>query len=190
MIEKIRAIIEENARVKELLLKDEVETIERIAKAVTASLRKDGKLLIFGNGGSAADSQHIAAEFVGRFRRERRPLAAIALNTNTSTMTALANDYGYEFTFSRQVEALGREGDIVMGLSTSGNSKNIIAAVKKAKTLGLTTVSLTGGDGGALRRETDISIVVPSKDTARIQESHIMIGHIICDLVEEEIFKG
>ena len=185
MIEKIRAIIEENARVKELLLKDEVETIERIAKAVTASLRKDGKLLIFGNGGSAADSQHIAAEFVGRFRRERRPLAAIALNTNTSTMTALANDYGYEFTFSRQVEALGREGDIVMGLSTSGNSKNVLLGIKKAKEKGLYTIGFSGRDGGELKSLVDLSFVVPSQKTARVQEAHIMIGHIICERVDE-----
>lgn len=184
----IKKRIEESIRVKESLCKSELENIEKAAKTIVNSLKEGGKLIVFGNGGSAADSQHIAAELVGRFKKERRPLGAIALTTNTSTISALANDYGYDVTFSRQLEALADKRDAVLAISTSGNSKNVIEAVKKAKLLGLATVGLIGGDGGALRKESDISIVVGSKDTARIQESHIMIGHIICELIEEELF--
>ena len=154
---------------------------------VTSSLKKGGKVLAFGNGGSAADSQHIVAELIGRFKKERRPLAGIALTANTSTITALANDYGYDATFARQIEALGKPKDVAIGMSTSGRSKNVILAMRKAKELGLVTIGLTGGDGGSLKRESDITIVVNSSDTARIQESHIMIGHIICELVEEAL---
>jgi len=183
MRELIRQRIKESIDVKERLSEAEIENIEKAAKAIIASLKSGGKVLIFGNGGSAADSQHIAAELVGRFRKERKPLAAIALTTNTSTLTAIANDYGYEAVFSRQVEALAKRGDVALGISTSGNSPNVIEAVKKAKALGLVTIGLSG-DGGKLKAACDILIAVPSKDTPRIQEAHIMIGHIICELVE------
>jgi len=142
-------------------------------------------VILFGNGGSASDSQHIAAELVGRFKKDRTSLAAIALTTNTSILTSLANDYGYEIVFAKQVEALGQKDDIVIGISTSGKAKNVALAIKQAKKMGLKTVALTGGDGGELAKLADISLVVPSLITARIQEAHITIGHIACELVEE-----
>lgn len=189
MIEKIKNSIKENIRAKEEVSKSQSGNIEKAAKAIVASLKNGGKLLVFGNGGSAADSQHIAAEFVGRFKLEREPLAAIALTTNSSILTAIANDYGYDAVFTRQLEALASRKDIAMGISTSGNSKNVIDALIKAKSIGLVTIALTGGDGGKMRSTADISINVAIKDTPRVQESHIMIGHIICELVENEIFK-
>jgi len=185
----IKGMIEESAGVKLGLYKGQLENIESAVKAIVKSLNNGNKLLVFGNGGSAADSQHIAAELVGRFKKERRPLAAIALTTNTSTLSALANDYGYNAVFSRQVEALGKKGDVALGISTSGNSSNVIEAVKKARSLGLTSIALTGGSGGSLKSEADIAIVVNSDNTPRVQESHILIGHIICELVENGIFK-
>ena len=181
----IKKRIEESIQVKEDLCESQTNNIEKAVRMVTSSLKKGGKVLAFGNGGSAADSQHIVAELIGRFKKERRPLAGIALTANTSTITALANDYGYDVTFARQIEALGKPKDVAIGMSTSGRSKNVILAMRKAKELGLVTIGLTGGDGGSLKRESDITIVVNSSDTARIQESHIMIGHIICELVEE-----
>lgn len=184
----IRDIIEESIRTKEGLYKSQIQNIEKAAKVIIRSLKKDGKILVFGNGGSAADSQHIVAELVGRFKKERKAIGAIALTTNTSTISALANDYGYDVTFSRQIEALARKGDVAIGISTSGNSKNVIEAIRRARSLGLVTIGLTGGDGGRLKGDADISILVGSKNTARIQESHIMIGHIICELVEKELF--
>ncbi|MFA5143140.1 MAG: D-sedoheptulose 7-phosphate isomerase [Candidatus Omnitrophota bacterium] len=185
----IRARIEQSIEVKEDLHKSQVENIEKAVRLITVSLNSGGKLLIFGNGGSAADSQHIAAELVGRFKKERRALAAIALTTNTSTLTAIANDYGYDVSFSRQVEALAKEGDVAMGISTSGNSKNVLAALDKARALKVRTIGLTGSGGGAMKELCDCLITIQSKDTARIQESHIMVGHIICELVENEITK-
>lgn len=184
----IKEIIEDSIRAKKDLLKDETANIEKASKAIIKSLKRGGKVLVFGNGGSAADSQHIVAELIGRFKKERRPIPAIALTTNTSTISALANDYGYDVTFSRQIEALGTRRDAAIGISTSGNSRNVVEAVKRAKSLGLVTIGLTGGNGGQLKRECDISIVVGSKSTPRIQESHIMIGHIICELIERRLF--
>jgi len=147
----------------------------------------DGKkLLLFGNGGSAADAQHIAAELTGRYKSERRGLPAIALTTDTSALTAIGNDYGYKEIFKRQVEALANEGDVVIGISTSGNSKNVIKALKKAKKLGCKTIGFSGRDGGKMNTVCDINIVVPSDDTPRIQEMHILIGHIICQSVDNE----
>lgn len=189
MEDKIKSLIKESISVKEDLLKGRTADIALAAAAIVKSIRSGGKVVIFGNGGSAADSQHIAAELVGRFKKERNALPAIALTTDTSIITALANDYGYDVVFSRQVEALGRKGDIAIAISTSGKSKNIIEAVKVAKRLGLTTIALTGASGGDLKRTCDISISVPSEDTPRIQESHCLIGHIICELVEEECAK-
>ena len=189
MKEKIKKIIKESMEVKESLSKAETVNIEKAAKAIIESLKSGGKLLVFGNGGSAADSQHMVAELVGRFKKERRPLAAIALTTNTSTLTAIANDYGYEAVFSRQVKALGSPGDVAFGISTSGNSKNVIEAIKKAKGIGLKTIGLIGAGGGKMKSECDISIIVPSGDTPRIQEAHLVVCHIICELIEEELFK-
>lgn len=189
MRKAIKKFIEDSIRVKEDLQKDQIGNIEKAATVIIKSLKEGGKLFIFGNGGSAADSQHIAAELIGRFKKERKALPAIALTTNTSTLTALGNDYGYDATFARQIEALGDKKDVALGISTSGKSRNVIEAVKKAKAKGLVTIVLSGGDGGALTKEADISIVVPSRDVPRIQESHIMIGHIICELVEDKLFK-
>ena len=188
MRKKIEASIKDSIRTKEELLKGQAQNIEKTAVAIIDSLKKGGKLLIFGNGGSAADSQHIAAELVGRFKMERKALPAVALTTDTSALTAIANDYGYDAVFSRQIEALGSKGDVALGISTSGNSKNVIEALKKAKSLGLKRIALSGGDGGKVKDEADISIIVPSKDTPRIQESHSMIGHILCQLIEDGIF--
>jgi D-sedoheptulose 7-phosphate isomerase len=152
---------------------------------LTKSLKAGGKILIFGNGGSAADSQHITAELVGRFKKERKALAAIALTTNTSVLTAIGNDYGYDVSFSRQVEALGKRGDAALGISTSGNSKNVIEAIRISRKIGLSTIGLLGCDGGKIKAECDIAIVVRSKDTPRVQESHSLIGHILCELIED-----
>ncbi|MDD3905097.1 MAG: D-sedoheptulose 7-phosphate isomerase [Candidatus Omnitrophica bacterium] len=185
----IKARIEQSIEAQEDLHSKQVENIEKTARLIISSLRMGGKALVFGNGGSAADSQHIVAELVGRFKKERRGLAAIALTTNTSTLTALANDYGYEAVFVRQIEALGKEGDVAVGLSTSGDSKNVVAALQKAKEMGLKTIGFTGATGGAMKQICDVIISVNSKDTPRIQESHILAGHIICELVEAELCK-
>ncbi len=187
MKEKIRKILKDSIKVKELILKTQVSTIELIAKEIISCLKNGHKVILFGNGGSAADSQHLAAELVGRFQKERRPLAAISLNVNTSVITALANDYGYEYVFARQIEALAGAGDITIGISTSGKAKNVITAIKKAKQMNIKTIGLTGDSGGELAKITDIAIMVPSHITARIQEAHILIGHIICQLVEEAL---
>jgi D-sedoheptulose 7-phosphate isomerase len=190
MKEKIQKLIKESIETKKSLLKDGIiENIEKAARAIIESLKAGGKILVFGNGGSAADSQHIVAELVGRFKKERKALAAIALTTNTSILTAIGNDYGYDVTFSRQVEALGRRGDVALGISTSGNSKNVIEAIRASRKFRISTIGLLGGNGGKLKRECDISIVVASKDTPRIQESHSLIGHILCELIEDELFK-
>lgn len=189
MKNKIESAIKESMRAKEELLKTQVSNIEKAAIAIVGSLKNGGKLFIFGNGGSAADSQHIAAELVGRFKMVRRALPAIALTTDTSILTAIANDYGYEAVFLRQLEALASKGDIALGISTSGNSKNVLEAFKKAKSLGLKRIALSGSGGGKMKDEADISIIVPSKDTPRIQESHSLIGHILCGLIEDNLFK-
>ena len=185
----IKAKIEESIEVKESLHETQAENIEKAARVIISSLRTGGKLLLFGNGGSAADSQHMAAELVGRFKKERKALAAIALTTDTSILTALGNDYGFDVVFARQVEALGRAGDVAMGLSTSGKSKNVIAALKKARSIGIKTIGLTGLDGGAMYEACDVLITAGSKNTPRIQESHSLIGHILCELIENEIMK-
>jgi len=153
------------------------------------TIEKGGKILIFGNGGSAADAQHIAAEFVGRYKIERRGLPAIALTTDTSNLTAIGNDYGYDRVFERQVEALANRGDLLIGISTSGKSPNVIKALKLGKELGCRTVGLSGKGGGEMSEVCDINIVIPSNDTARIQEMHILIGHIICEAVDSD-FKN
>lgn len=158
------------------------------AETIVDTLRKGGKVLIAGNGGSAADAQHIAGEFVSRFNYDRPGLAAIALTTDTSILTAIGNDYGYERLFSRQVQALGREGDVFIGITTSGNSANVLEALKTAKDAGLKTIGFTGSTGGKMAGICDITLRMPSPETPKIQEGHIAIGHIICGLVEAAMF--
>lgn len=180
----IKKILEDSAAVKKELAK-QAPLIGQIAGDIVTALKKGGKVLIFGNGGSAADSQHLAAELVGRFRREKRPLPAIALTTNTSVLTAIGNDYGYDFSFSKQLEAHAKKGDIAVAISTSGNAKNVVEAVLAAKRMKVRTIGLTGKAGGLLSRACDLTLKVPSDKTARVQEAHITVIHIICELVEE-----
>ncbi|MEI7690677.1 MAG: D-sedoheptulose 7-phosphate isomerase [bacterium] len=165
-----------------------VKTISKIIDATIATFRNNGKIIFMGNGGSAADSQHLAAEFVSKFQMERKALPSISLTVNTSILTAIGNDYGYDYVFSRQVEALTKPEDLVIGISTSGNSKNVCLALEKAKTIGAKTVGLTGQKGGDIKNISDIALCVPSDSTPRIQEAHITIGHIICSLVESRLF--
>jgi D-sedoheptulose 7-phosphate isomerase len=174
------------------VLQDDIlqEKIQKIAIKSIAAFKDDKKMLLCGNGGSASDAQHIAAELSGRFYADRPPLYAEALHVNSSYMTAVANDYGYEATYARMVEAAGRTGDILVGISTSGNSPNVVRAIQKAKEIGMLTVGFTGKDGGKMKDICDIMIYVPSVDTPRIQEAHILIGHIICQLIEEEMFPN
>jgi len=186
MQKQIISALEEGVRLGEKL-KELTPVIAESSRMIIDCLKSGGKVMICGNGGSAADSQHIAAELVGRFKRERRGLAAIALCTDTSILTALANDYSFDRVFSRQVEALGTRGDLLILISTSGNSANLVEAARVAKEMGIVTMALLGKDGGKVAGEVDFSIIVPSFDTARIQEGHMMIYHIICDLVEEEM---
>lgn len=160
-------------------------TLLDVAKTIIKALQNNKKILICGNGGSAADSQHFAAELTGRYKRERKGLCAIALSTDTSALTAIGNDYGYEYVFSRQVEALAMQGDVVIGISTSGNSQNIINALEVANGLGCITISLSGKDGGIVKNLCDYSLIAPSDDTPRIQEIHILCIHILCELIEE-----
>jgi len=185
MRERVKDILLESIQVKEEILRNQVESIVQIAELMIDCLKKDGKVIVFGNGGSASDSQHIAAELVGRFKKDRSALAGIALTTNTSILTSLANDYGYDVVFSRQVEALGKKNDVVLGISTSGKAKNVALGIKQAKKMGIKTVALSGGDGGDIVKLADLSLVVPSKVTARIQEAHITIAHIICEMIEQ-----
>lgn len=185
MREEITKEINESCQVKKNI---SVEEIEKAALEIIKAYQKNKKVLIFGNGGSAADAQHIAGELVGRFKLERKSLPAVALTTDTSVLTAIGNDYGYEVTFSRQVESLACEGDIVIGISTSGDSPNVLRAIDKAKELKAYTIGLAGKNGGKLKEIADLCIVVPSFNTPRIQESHITIGHIICNIVEKKLF--
>lgn len=170
-------------------LKRMLDSIESSASLLKECFKNGNKILICGNGGSAADSQHFAAELTGRYKKERKALPAIALSVDTSALTAIGNDYGYEFTFSRQVQALARKGDIVFGISTSGNSKNVINAFNVAKSLGCKVIGLSGRDGGAMHKLCDINMIVPSEDTARIQEVHILAIHILCDIIEREAME-
>ena len=188
--EQVARLIRASITAKERLLEssDFVSIVARASAIVLASMQTGHKVLLFGNGGSAADSQHIAAEFVGRFAFDRPALPALALNVNTSCVTAIGNDYGFEQVFSRQIEALGQAGDVAIGISTSGNSPNVLRGISIAKKKGLHTIALTGRTGGTLKAAADICICVPSEQTPRIQESHILIGHIISELVEEAIF--
>ncbi len=187
MKERIVRIFDEHARLQKEFLKHNTEMLTQIAEVVLQAFRKGRTVFFFGNGGSAADSQHLAAEFVNRFRVDRRALPALALNVDTSVLTSIANDSGYDRVFARQIEAFGRPDDVAVGLSTSGASANVIEGIRLARRQGLVTVGFSGGDGGALLRETDHCIIVPSKTAARVQELHIIAGHAICDIVEQEI---
>ncbi|WP_394951640.1 D-sedoheptulose 7-phosphate isomerase [uncultured Helicobacter sp.] len=167
-------------------LKCMLDSIEQSAHILLECLKNGNKVLICGNGGSAADSQHFAAELTGRYKRERKALGAIALSVDTSALTAIGNDYGYEYTFSRQVEALAQKGDVLFGISTSGNSKNVINALNVAKSLGCKTIALSGRGGGEMKSLCESNMIVPSDDTARIQEVHILVIHALCDIIERE----
>ena len=188
MINEIKRQLQDHRAVIELLERDLTAQIAEMSSLITAALANGSKLLVMGNGGSAADSQHFAAEIVGRFKMERKALPAVALSTDTSILTAIGNDYGFESVFSRQVEALAKPGDIVVGLSTSGNSPNVLKALNAARELGCRTIGLLGRDGGTISPVCDLALVVPSTDTPRIQEGHATIIHIVCDLVEKALF--
>jgi D-sedoheptulose 7-phosphate isomerase len=187
---KIQQAIQSSIQVKQDILNDQafLENIQEVADALFIALSKGNKVLFCGNGGSAADAQHLAAELSGRFYFDRDPLPAEALHCNTSFMTAVANDYGYDEVYARMIKGSGVEGDVLVGLSTSGNSKNILKAFEAAAQKGIVTVAFTGHGGGLMKDCVDFLLNVPSNDTPRIQESHIMIGHILCQLVEERLF--
>lgn len=187
-LQRIQESFEEGARLRLQLAADLGPVIVQAAAAIVHCLREGGKLLFFGNGGSAADAQHLAAEFVGRFVLERPGLPAIALTTDSSILTAIGNDYGFDRVFSRQLEALAQPGDIAIGISTSGGSPNVLAAIHEARRRNLKTIGFSGKDGGELARIVDFSLLVPCRTTARVQECHITIGHILCELMEQELF--
>jgi D-sedoheptulose 7-phosphate isomerase len=191
MKDKIKNIIRESVAVKSKVLDDKglLDTVEEVTRVIIAALRNENHIYFCGNGGSAADAQHLAAEFSGRFYIDRDALPAEALHCNTSYLTAVANDYSYELVYSRLIKGIGRKGDVLVGLSTSGNSANIVKAFGTAKEKGMITVGFTGQGGGKLAACSDYLIPVPSANTPRIQEAHIMIGHIVCELVEEEYFR-
>ncbi len=190
MKQYIKEQITASYETKQKILANEplVESIAEVAQMCVALYRDDKKTLLAGNGGSAADAQHIAAELVGRYGFDRPSIASIALTTDTSNLTAIGNDYGYDKVFSRQLEGLGSQGDLFIGISTSGNSQNVINAFESAKAKGIMTVALVGRDGGKMAEMADVALIVPSDATPRIQESHILIGHILCDIIEKELF--
>jgi len=186
---EIRARIEEAARVQRALL-GQSGTLQAIARLWTEALRSGAKVIFFGNGGSAADAQHLECELAGRFYLDRRPVAALALTVNTSSLTAIGNDYGFEEIFARQLEGAARPGDVAVGLSTSGNSANVLRALERARSLGLATVGFTGRSGGRMAPLCDLWLAVDSADTPRIQEGHILAGHLVCEMVERTLFGG
>ena len=189
MKEAIRRAFDESVRVKQAFLRDSIDNIVKAVDAVVTAFNMGNKLLIFGNGGSAADAQHLAAEFVNRFRIERPPLPAIALTTDSSALTSIANDYDYAEIFAKQARALGKPGDVALAISTSGNATNILRAVQTCRELKITTIGLTGGKGGKLAHQVDHLLCVSATlNTARIQEAHILIGHVICELVDSRLF--
>ncbi|MBT6013614.1 MAG: D-sedoheptulose 7-phosphate isomerase [Flavobacteriales bacterium] len=190
MKSRITNCIQESIKVKQNILSDEnlLKNIETIVSKSVDAFKEDKKMLLCGNGGSSSDAQHIAAELSGRFYKDRKPLFAEALHVNSSFVTAVANDYGYDNIYSRMVEAAGRNGDICIGISTSGNSTNVVNAIIKAKEIGMVTIGFTGEKTGKMDELCDIMIKIPSSDTPRIQESHILVGHIICQFIEEELF--
>ena len=189
MKEEILQAFKDNAEVNSRFIRNHADKLIQVVKVLVAAFKGGHKVLLFGNGGSAADAQHLAAEFVNRFLIERPPLPAIALTTDTSILTSISNDYGYAETFVKQVKALGREGDVAIGISTSGTAANVVKAIKVAKDLGMKTVGLTGGDGGDLAKIVDFALVVDSSATPRIQETHITIGHVLCEMVDRMLFQ-
>lgn len=189
MKDHIVKIFRESNRVKESFINDNLGKLATVIEVMTVALQAGNKVMIFGNGGSAADAQHIAAEFVNRFIIERPPLPAIALTTDSSVLTSIGNDYDFSEIFSKQIRALGQQGDIAWGISTSGNSPNVLKALEIAKKMGLTTLAFTGKDGGAIAQVADYTLNVSSQSTARIQEAHITAGHAICELVDIKLFQ-
>jgi D-sedoheptulose 7-phosphate isomerase len=188
--EKILQAARESSQLKEQFFQDNVDAVAEIVRFITETLRRGNKILIFGNGGSAADAQHIAAEFVNRFLSDRPPLAAIALTTDTSVLTSISNDRDFSQVFARQIEALGTKGDIAWGITTSGTSPNMIEGFRTAAEMGMKTIAFTGKDGGEVVKMTDYPLHVNSSSTPRIQEVHITVGHLICELVESELFPA
>jgi len=190
MTERIKDEIQKSIKVKSDIIKNTklLSKIENLTNEVLRSIKNGGKIIFCGNGGSFADSQHLAAEFVSRLRFDRAPLPSIALGTNSSNITAIANDYGYEEVFSREIISLGKETDVFIPISTSGNSQNILKAIKSAKDMKIKVIGLSGKDGGEMKKLCDV-LLMPSKSTEKIQESHIMIGHIVCSIVEYEYFS-
>ena len=187
-VEQVERLFGVSIAAKQALARKDYETVQAMADAIVASLEEGGKVLLMGNGGSAADAQHLAAELVSRFYKERAGLPAIALTVNTSVLTAVANDYAYDRVFERQVEALARPGDVVVGISTSGNSPNVLKAVERARAMGCMTMGMTGRKGGRLADLVELCFRAPTDDTPRIQEVHITAGHIVCQLVEDAMF--
>jgi D-sedoheptulose 7-phosphate isomerase len=188
MKDAIIKAFDESAQVKVKFVRDNIDKIIDVVQLIAQAFREGKKVILFGNGGSAMDASHIAAEFVNRFLMERPPLPAIALNTDAAVLTSISNDYDFSQVYSKQLSALGHEGDVVIGISTSGNSPNVIKAIDVAKKNGMKTVILTGGTGGKMAALADITFIVPTKVTARIQETHITLGHAICQMVDEELF--
>ncbi|MCS6916211.1 MAG: D-sedoheptulose 7-phosphate isomerase [Chitinophagales bacterium] len=191
-VQQIKEIFQTSVTVKQQVIADDalLERVQRVAEAIVRCYRQGGKVLFCGNGGSAADAQHLAAELSGRFYTDRDPLDAEALHVNTSYLTAVGNDYGYDQVFSRLVKARGRSGDVLIGMSTSGNSPNVLRALEEARRLGMVTVGMTGATGGKMAPWCDLLLNVPSTDTPRIQEVHMLMGHTICQLVEAELFAA
>lgn len=190
MIERIYQIARESIETKRNFFDTNAELVARAAESIISSVRAGGKVLTFGNGGSAADAQHIAAELVNRLNYDRPPIAAVALTTDTSILTSVGNDSSFDELFERQLRALGRGGDVALAISTSGNSPNVLRAVEAARELGVKTIALTGRDGGKLAKAVDVALIVNARSTQRIQEAHITIGHILCELVEDALYKG
>lgn len=191
MKDTIVKVFDESVRVKQAFLRDNIETLLRVVDVIVAAFRKGNKLMLFGNGGSAADAQHIAAEFTNRFRVERPPLPALALTTDTSALTAIGNDYDYSLVFAKQVQALGKTGDVALAISTSGNSANVLAAIETCQQLKIATIGLTGGSGGKMVGRVDYLLrASEGQNSPRIQETHILVGHVICDIVDQKLFPA
>ncbi|OPY08103.1 MAG: Phosphoheptose isomerase [Syntrophus sp. PtaB.Bin001] len=189
MEDHIIKIFKESSQLKDIFLNESLGRVVNVIEAITGALKAGNKILIFGNGGSAADAQHLAAEFINRFIIERPPLPAIALSTDTSVLTSIGNDYDFSEIFSKQIRAIGQAGDVAWGISTSGKSPNVLKALEVAGKMGLITVGFTGRDGGDIARIVDYSLNVPSNSTPRVQEVHIMIGHVICEMIDFKLFQ-
>ncbi|MGN6733511.1 MAG: D-sedoheptulose-7-phosphate isomerase [Candidatus Binatia bacterium] len=191
MKDKILEAFDESIRVKQAFLRDNIEMLTQVIDLIVAAFKNGNKLLLFGNGGSAADAQHIAAEFTNRYLLERPPLPALALTTDTSALTAIANDYDYDQVFAKQILALGKAGDVAVAISTSGNSANVLKALDACRTIAISTVGLTGGSGGKMMGKVDHMLrVAEGKNSPRIQETHILVGHVICEIVDQKLFPG